>query len=85
MYLKDKRILEVFAGNGLLASLLAEKGVFVNATSLLSGHDGHQEGMHYDVALMDARKAVQVYGDDSDVLLVSWPVADKSILPAMNL
>lgn len=84
-FLAGKEVLEIFAGNGLMANLLAEKGVSVTATSLLSGHDGHREGMHFEVKEMPAHEAVRAYGDNSDVLLVSWPVADTSILHAMNL
>lgn len=83
-YLKGKEVLEIFAGNGLLARKLADRGVKIKATSLFSGHDGHDLGMHFSVDQMDARKAIQVYGDQSDVLLVSWPVADNSILRALE-
>lgn len=84
-YLRGKQVLEIFAGNGLMAQLLSSSGVSITATSLLSGHDGHQQGMNFSVEEMEARIAVQTYGDNSDVLLVSWPVADQSILPAVDL
>ena len=84
-FLKGKKVLEIFAGNGLLAHKLDQRGVKIRSTSLFSGHDGHSHGMHFPVDEIDARKAVQVWGAESDILLVSWPVADQSILPAMDL
>ena len=77
-WIDGRRVLEVFAGNGLLAKLLSEKGVEIKATTLLSGHDGHNEGMYFDVEKIDAVGAVQVYGESSDILLMSWPVASEA-------
>lgn len=81
--LAGKRILEVFAGNGLFASLLAAKGVTITATSWFTGHDGHEEGMHYPVIEMDAVHAVHQFGKDSDVLLMSWPTVTEAVLLAV--
>lgn len=83
-YLKGKKVLEIFAGNGLLARHLEDREVDIKATSMFSGHDGHEFGLHTAVDQMDARKAIQVYGSESDVLLVSWPVADNSLLRALE-
>lgn len=71
--LAGRRVLEVFAGNGLLASRLAARGTDVLATSVPSDHDRHERGMHHPVVDMDAVTAVVRHGRDRDVLLMSWP------------
>lgn len=85
IYLKGKRVLEVFAGNGYLAKRLSDRGVNVRATSIFSGHDGHFYGMHFPVEELTAMEAISEYGDDSDVLLMSWPVADERAYHALKL
>jgi hypothetical protein len=82
-YLRGKSVLEVFAGNGYLASELEKRGVTTTATSLFSGHDGHAHAMYSKVREMDARVAAREYRDTHDVLLMSWPVADESALRAI--
>lgn len=76
--LQGQRVLEVFAGNGLLAKLLSERGVQITATTILSGHDGHQFGMYHPVVEIDAVKAVQRFGTTHDVLLMSWPTVTEA-------
>lgn len=76
--LSGKRILEVFAGNGYLASELSKRGVDIVATTLFAGHDGHERGMHFDVVEMEASKAVLELGPTRDVLLMSWPTSTPS-------
>jgi len=70
--LQGKRVLEVFAGNGLMAGLLAQRGVEVTATSVLSGMDAHERGVYHPVLEFDAIEAVQRF-HDHDVLLMCWP------------
>lgn len=84
-YLHGKRVLEVFAGNGLLAGLLAQKGVQVTATTRFSGMDGHDYGLYYPVESMDAPEAVRLYGTDHDVLLMSWPTVTNDAYTAACL
>lgn len=83
-YLEGKTVLEVFAGNGYLSSLLREKGIQVHATSLFSGHDGHANGLFFPVEEMDAEQAVSKYGQEYDVLLISWPVVSNKALKALR-
>lgn len=84
-WLRGSRVLEVFAGNGLLASLLAARDVDITATSLLTGHDGHRAGMHHEVIELDARSAIRDHGSEHDVLLMSWPPADEIAMQAALL
>lgn len=82
-YLKDKKVLEVFAGNGYLASLLSAKGVDITSTSLKAGHDGHDVKMYYPVVEMSANEAVLTY--TGDVLLMSWPTTTPNAIKAVEL
>jgi len=82
-FLKGKRVLEVFAGNGFLASLLAARGVSVRATTQFSGHDAHQHGLYHDVEDVDAVTAVRQYGHEHDVLLMCWPTVTPAALLAV--
>lgn len=72
-WIAGRRVLETFAGNGLLAAALASRGVDIVSTSLFSGHDCHDRGMHHDVVEIDAVAAVDRYGDERDILLMCWP------------
>jgi hypothetical protein len=81
--LQNKRVLEVFAGNGFLASELVKRGVDLHATSLFAGHDGHDFGMYHDVEEMEASEAVRTYGAASDILLMSWPTSTNAAAKAI--
>ena len=78
-WLGDRRVLEVMAGNGLLASKLAARGVDILATSLFAGHDGHDRGMCWPVEEISAPEAVVVHGGWAEVLLVSWPTTTEAM------
>jgi hypothetical protein len=80
--LDGRRVLEVFAGNGRLAQLLAERGVSVTSTSRFTGHDGHERGMYFPVFEIDAVDAVMTFGNDADVLLMCWPTVTSAALRA---
>lgn len=81
-YLGDKRVLEVFAGNGLLAHRLTERGVSIIATTRFASHDGHTYGMYHQVEELEATAAVRKYRDQTDILLMSWPTATEGATSA---
>ncbi|AQT06676.1 hypothetical protein [Acetobacter persici] len=81
----DRRVLEVYAGNGYLASLLRERGVDIIATSLLASHDGHALGMFHDVEEIEASDAVLIYASQSDILLMSWPTTSPNAFMCAGL
>ncbi|MCC5613079.1 hypothetical protein LC612_42000 [Nostoc sp. CHAB 5834] len=81
-HLRGARVLEIFAGNGLLAGLLQSKGIAVTPTTRFAGHDSHERGLYSDVREMTALNAVQELGPDNDVLLVCWPTATPATLIA---
>lgn len=80
-WIGGRTVLEVFAGNGLLASMLDRRGVDIVATSLFRGHDGHERGLHFPVTEMRATDAARQF-NDRDILLMSWPTADEGALHA---
>lgn len=71
-WIGKRKVLEIFAGNGLLASMLSWRNVDITSTSLFHS-DGHELGMHFDVVEMDSTRAVKTYGEDHDILLMCWP------------
>lgn len=81
-WLKGRRVLEVFAGNGFLASVLAKQGIEIKATSLLSGMDAHRLGLYHSVEHMNALEAVNRYRDSADVLLICWPTVTQAVIQA---
>lgn len=84
-YLRRYKVLEIFAGNGYLASLLNEGGIHITSTTRFSSHDGHQFGMHFPVIEMEASQAIKEYGEQSDILLMSWPTVTEEVINAVRL
>ena len=84
-YLRGKRVLEVFAGNGFLAANLARAGVDIHSTTIFAGHDAHERGIYFDVEEMRAEHAVLRHGPAADVLLMAWPTVTPSALRAAML
>lgn len=84
-FLLKRRVLEIFAGNGALAALLARKGVAVTATSKFTSHDGHENGLNHPVIEMGAAEAVRHYESAHDVLLMSWPTVTNQVTIATQL
>lgn len=76
-HLGGRRVLETFAGNGLLSRLLRQRGVDIHPTSLFTGHDGHEQEMHCEVEKIDARLAAVAYRYSHDILLMCWPTPDE--------
>ncbi len=81
-YLQDKKVLEIFSGNGLLSRILNDNGVDIKATSLFKGYDYSSFFKFFDVEELSCFDAVNKYGDDADVLLMSWPEANNDALIA---
>lgn len=79
-YCHGKRVLEVFAGNGFMAGLLAARGVEVTATSILSSMDAHGRGLFHPVIDMDAVSAVRQFDFEHDILLICWPTVTDKVL-----
>lgn len=79
-FLKDKKVLECYAGRGHLSSLLKDQGVDIRPTSLQMGHDWSSDLGHViPVECLSVAEAVSRYQDWMEVLLVSWPISDESL------
>jgi hypothetical protein len=73
-WIGERKVLEVFAGNGVLANELSKRGIDIVATSKHSySFDGERKDFAFDVKECEARDAVIEYGSDRDILLMSWP------------
>lgn len=84
-FLKGKRVLEIFAGNGYMAGWLSAEGIEVTATTQFAGHDLHYLGLYHEVEDIDACRAVQKYGNSHDVLLICWPTTTPAAVRAAEL
>jgi hypothetical protein len=82
--LQGKRVLEIFAGNGLLAGHLASRGIDITATTIFSGHDAHDLGLYFPVIESGAVDAVFNRGAEHDVLLICWPTTTGAVLDAVT-
>ncbi len=77
----DKKVLEVFAGSGDLASALLEKGCYVTPTGIYSRSFGNYSKPEHVIDL-EAVKACRKYKDSHDILLASFPVTDDAFFLA---
>ena len=82
IFLKDRVVLEIFAGNGYLAKRLSEHGINIRSTSIFKGYDMTDMEMHFSVEELSADDAIRKYGETADVLLMSWPEANNDALKA---
>lgn len=85
-WIGNKRCLEVMAGAGWLSKALAEHGVQIIATDDYSWFDGHKKINHvYTVENLDAVSSIQKYGNQVDILIMSWPpYSDNRAYKAMQ-
>lgn len=69
-FLKDKKVLEVMSGNGLLSCILQKKGVQIVTTD---NNSWNWKYKYCDIENIDCLKAIEKYGKDVDYVLMSWP------------
>lgn len=73
-WIDDRQVLEVMAGRGWLAKALSEEGINIIATDDNSWDKRHSEcGPVHEILPLDALSAIARFGDDADVLIMSWP------------
>lgn len=73
-YLKGKRVLEVYSGNGFAAKRLSDLGVDIKATGLSSSYFS-SDSYVYPIEEMESSDATLKY-QDHDILLMMWPEAN---------
>lgn len=75
-YLKGKKVLELAGGSGYLSSLLQKEGIKIRVTDSFdwaNGKMGSWRKSFTKVEKMDAFNAIEIYGEESDIVLLSWP------------
>lgn len=89
-YVKDKKVLEVMAGNGYISKGLKNLGTTVYPTDSLAWTSENQTGKKpvIDVEPLDALAAIEKYQDTVDYVIMSWspdgdPI-DQQILEAIR-
>ena len=76
--LKDKKVLEVFSGSGILARGLELNGVNIHCTDDYSWYQDKLNLLN-SVEQLDALEAIYKYQNEYDVLLMSWPAYEDKI------
>lgn len=86
-WIGDRQVLEVMAGRGWLAKALTEEDVSVVATDDGSYDKRHSKcGPVYTVLPLDALSAIAQFGDDADMLVISWPpYGDEAATDALKV
>lgn len=81
-YINGRKCLEVMAGCGSLSKILKDKGVDIIATDNFSwnGAANWNTSRNYwtDIEDIDCIKAIEKYGADRDVIIMSWPFMDDN-------
>lgn len=74
-YIGDRKVLEVMAGNGMLAYTLKRSGIDIIATDNLSWERFSRKNP-WPIAIenIDAIQAIGKYGEKIDFLLMAWPM-----------
>lgn len=82
----DRRCLEVMCGCGCLAKALKDCGTNIIATDDFSWQN-HEEcwfrNPWTDIEQLDAVSAIQKYGQDTDIFIMSWPYRDNAAYQAL--
>ena len=77
-----RKCLEVMAGSGSLSFALQQQGVDIIATDNFSweGSSNWNDNDNYwtEIENIDAIEAVEKYGKDIDIIIVSWPYMDDT-------
>jgi len=83
-WIGNRKVLEVMAGAGWLARALSEKGINIIATDDYSWIEKREWELQTEVKKMDAFSAIEIFGEESDILIISWPYMDPSAFEAIR-
>lgn len=76
-WINGRRCLEVMAGTGALAKCLKDRGVDIIATDNFSWNVGNNmsefKSFWTEIEDIDAISAIDKYGKDVDIIIMSWP------------
>lgn len=76
-WIGNRKCLEVMAGSGSLSKCLQDRGVSCIATDII--HDDYYRSHPWndnrwtDIEVLSAVDAIQKYGKDTDIIIMSWP------------
>ena len=77
----NKKVLEVCAGKGELASELLKRDIHIKPTGkLTASYDGETPILSCKIEDIDSASAARKYKNEFDLILVSWAIADDSFL-----
>lgn len=83
-WIGERKALEVMAGAGWLARALRDKGTQLTATDDYSWIDKGGWETQTTIERLNAVDAVEKYGRNSDVLIISWPYMDSEAFHALH-
>jgi len=85
-WINGRKCLEIMSGRGWLSYALQQKGVNVIATDNFSWHENFKEWNDTltDIECIGAVDAVEKYGSDVDIVIVSWPEAADTTFKALK-
>lgn len=78
-FIGDRKVLEVMAGNGMLAYTLKQRGIDIIATDNIAWKRFCTKNpWPISIENIDAIQAIEKYGEKIDFLLMAWPLYDDS-------
>ncbi|WP_456364200.1 hypothetical protein [Priestia aryabhattai] len=85
-WINGRKCLEIMSGRGWLSYALQQRGVNVIPTDNFSWHQNFKEWYDTltDVECIDAINAVEKYGLDIDIVIVSWPQANDTAFKVLK-
>lgn len=84
-WINGRKCLEVMAGAGWLSLALRQKGVDVIATDNMSWHKLKRWKNVTPVEPLSAKKAIEKYGAEIDIMIIGWPYMDDHAYYALKL
>ena len=85
-WIGHRRCLEIMCGSGALSKALRACGVQVIATDNFSWRENAgcwYERSWTDILQMDCLEAIRTYGDQTDLVICSWPYIDETCYHAL--
>lgn len=77
-WIGNRKVLEVMSGLGVLSSVLKEEGVDIISTDNYTANNFNFSNLWTDIIQLDALQAIEMYGKDVDVIIMSWCYTDET-------
>jgi len=84
-WIKKRKCLEIMAGTGALSKVLSDNNVSIIATDDFSWHETRfdKNKLWYPIVEMDAIRAIEIYGNSIDIIVVSWAFMDDVLYKSL--